>query len=113
MNKDKIWSDIDSKGFIDDRLVKLKSSKKIDEGTIELTFEKPKGFENEKDQYAILNLMDPESMELDLPYRWLPIASNGEDEQLRFQVKKDGSSFSKSCEQIAIGDEAIVFGPMG
>ena len=113
MNKDKIWSEIDTKKFVDDRIVKLKSSKKIDEGTIELTFEKPEGFENEKDQYAILNLKDAEVEGLDLPYRWLPIASNGEDEQLRFQVKKDSSSFSKSCEQITKGDEAIVFGPMG
>ena len=68
---------------------------------------------NEKGQYAILNLKHPKVTELDLPYRWLPLVSNGEEEQLRFQIKKDSSSFSKSCEQIAIGDEAIVFGPIG
>ncbi|MBT8182774.1 MAG: NAD(P)/FAD-dependent oxidoreductase, partial [Eudoraea sp.] len=113
MNKDKIWSDTDTEKYRDDRIVKLKSSKKVDENTVELTFEKPDGFKNEKGQYAILNLKDPKVTEMDLPYRWLPLASNGEDEQLRFQIKKDDSSFSKSCEQIAKGDEAIVFGPMG
>ncbi|MBT8223698.1 MAG: NAD(P)/FAD-dependent oxidoreductase, partial [Eudoraea sp.] len=113
MNKDKIWSDTDTEMYRDDRIVKLKSSKKVDGDTVELTFEKPEGFENEKGQYAILNLKDPKVTELDLPYRWLTLASNGEDEELKFQIKKDGSSFSKSCEQIAIGDEAIVFGPVG
>lgn len=113
MNKDKIWSDTDTEKYSDDRIVKLNSSKKVDEDTVELTFEKPEGFKNEKGQYAILNLKKPKVTELDLPYRWLPLASNGEDEQLRFQIKKDGSSFSKSCERLAVGDEAIVFGPMG
>jgi phytoene dehydrogenase-like protein len=113
MNKDKIWSDIDAEKFIDDRIVKLKSSKKVDDDTFELAFEKPKGFENEKGQYAILNLKDPKVTGLDLPYRWLPLASNGEDEQLRFRLKRDGSSFSESCEQIKTGDKAIVFGPIG
>ena len=113
MNKDKIWSDIDTEKYTDDRVVKLKSSKKVDEDTLELTFEKPKGFENKKGQYAILNLKDPGVTELDLPYRWLPLASNGEDEQLRFQIKKDGSSFTKSCERITTGDEAIIYGPAG
>ncbi|MDM9630875.1 FAD-dependent oxidoreductase [Robiginitalea aurantiaca] len=112
MNKDKIWSDIDAEKFIDDRIVKFKSSKKVDKETVELTFEKPEGFENKKGQYAILKLKDPKVTELDLPYRWLPLGSNGEDEQLQFQFKKDGSSFSISCEGIEAGDEAIVFGPM-
>jgi predicted ferric reductase len=113
MNKDKIWSDTDTEKYSDNRIVKLKSSKKVDENTVELTFEKPEEFKNEKGQYAILNLKNPEITELDLPYRWLPMASNGEDNHLRFHIKQDGSSFSKSCELIDIGDEAVVFGPMG
>ena len=76
-------------------------------------FEKPEEFKNEKGQYAILNLKDPKITELDLPYRWLPMASNGEDNHLRFHIKQDGSSFSKSCELIDKGDEAVVFGPIG
>ncbi len=112
MNKDKIWLDTDTEKYSDDRIVKLKSSKKVDAHTVELTFEKPEEFKNKRGQYAILNLKDPKVTELDLPYRWLPVVSNGQDDQLRFQIKQDGSSFSKSCERIEIGDEAIVFGPM-
>ena len=113
MNKDKIWSDTDTEKYADDRIVKLKSSKKVDENTVELTFAKPEGFKNEKGQYAILNLKDHKVADLDLPYRWLPLASNGEDEYLRFEIKKDDSSFSKTCEGMEIGEEAMVFGPVG
>lgn len=113
MNQDKIWSEIDAEKYRDDRIVKLKELTKPDETTVEMSFEKPRGFQHQQGQYAILNLTDPKVTELDLPYRWLPVGSNGEDDRLRFQIKKDGSSFSKSCEQLEIGDEAIVFGPMG
>lgn len=112
MNKDKIWSVIDEEKYSDDRIVKFKSSKKLDKNTVELSFEKPEGFKNEKGQYAILNLKDPKEMKLDLPYRWLPIDSNGNDEELSFKIKMDNSSFSKSCEKLEVGDKAIVFGPM-
>jgi hypothetical protein len=113
MNKDKIWSDTGLEKYSDERIVKLKSSKKVDANTIELTFEKPEGFKNEKGQYAILNLKDLKVSELDLPYRWLPLASNGKDEQLRFQINQDDSSFFKNCEGMEIGEKAVVFGPLG
>ena len=113
MNKDKIWSATDTEKYSDERIVKFKSSKKVDENTVELTFEKPQGFENEVGQYAILTLKDPKVTAMDLPYRWLPLASNGRDRQIRFHINKDGSSFSKSCEQISTGDAAIIFGPVG
>ncbi|PRX54907.1 phytoene desaturase family protein [Flagellimonas meridianipacifica] len=112
MTKDKIWSDVDAEKYVDHRVVKFKSSKLVDDNTIELNFEKPAGFKNENGEYTILKLKDPKVMELDLPYRWLPLTSNGEDEQLRFQMMNDGSSFARSCEQMEVGDEAIVFGPM-
>ena len=85
----------------------------IDDKTVELSFEKPVGFQHQQGQYAILNLNQPKVIELDVPYRWLPLTSNGEDNLLRFHIEQDGSSFSKSCEQIDIGDEAIVYGPVG
>ena len=112
MNKDKIWSKCDGEKYTDQRVVALSARKMIDDKTVELSFEKPVGLQHQQGQYAILNLSQPKATELDVPYRWLPIASNGEDNHLRFQVKQDGSSFSKSCEQIDIGDEATVFGPM-
>ena len=113
MNKDKIWSECNSDKYIDERLVALTSRELIDDKTVELSFEKPAGFQHQQGQYAILNLTNPKVTELDLPYRWLPITSNGEDNHITFQVKQDGSSFSKSCEQIDIGEEALVFGPIG
>lgn len=113
MNKDKIWSECDSEKYTDERVVAFKERKLIDDETVELSFEKPSGFMHQRGQYAILNLRNPKTTELDLPYRWLALVSNGEEEELKFHIKQDGSSFSKSCELIGISDEAIVFGPIG
>ena len=113
MNKDNIWSECDAEKIADNRIVALKERKVIDDNTLELTFAKPKNFEHQQGQYAILNLTNPKVTTLDLPYRWLPVLSNGEENHLRFQIEQDGSSFSKSCELIDIDEEAIVYGPMG
>ena len=113
MNKDKIWSEIDPQPLQDERIVKLKSKNKIDEQTIALTFNRPNGFEQQNGHYAILNLKNPKVTEMDLPYRWLPLDSASEETDLMFQIKLENNSFSKSCEQLEIGDEAIVFGPVG
>lgn len=112
MNKDKIWSACDNEKYVDDRVVELMERETIDDETLELCFAKPAGFENSNGKHAILELINPKESTLDLPYRWLPVNSNGEDKNLRIQIKMDGSSFSKSCEGIDIGDEAIIYGPM-
>ncbi|RKN81193.1 phytoene desaturase family protein [Ulvibacterium marinum] len=112
MNKDKIWSECDNEKYSDDRVVELRERKIVDDKTLELSFVKPAGFQNQNGEHVILNLLNPKVTELDLPYRWLPIVSNVEDKYLGFHIEWDGSNFYKSCEQIDIGDEAIVFGPM-
>jgi hypothetical protein len=113
MNKDKIWSECDDEKYVDQRVVALSERKKSDDKTVELNFEKPEGFQNKKGQYAILKLINPKVTELDLPYRWLPVVSNPEEDKLRFHIELDDSSFSKSCELIDIGDQALIFGPVG
>ncbi|WP_019669948.1 phytoene desaturase family protein [Eudoraea adriatica] len=113
MNKDKIWSECDDEKYVDKRVVALSERKKLDDKTLELSFEKPPGFQCQKGQYSILNLTNPKVTQLDLPYRWLPVNSNGEEDYLKFQIDLDGSSFSKSCEGIDIGDQALIFGPIG
>ncbi len=113
MNQDKIWSACDDAKYVDQRIVPLLERKKIDDKTLELSFEKPARFQHQKGQYAILNIMKPKTTELDLPYRWLPVVSSPEEDSIRFHIELDGSSFSKSCELINKGDETIVFGPMG
>jgi all-trans-retinol 13,14-reductase len=113
MNKDKIWSEGNPETYTNDRVVKLKDRKETAENTLELSFEKPSGFEHKKGQYSILRLMEPEVMELDLPYRWLPIASTSEEADLKFEVTLANNSFSKSCELLEIGEEALIFGPVG
>ena len=90
----------------------LLERKKIDDKTLELSFEKPEGFQHKKGQYTVLNILEPKVTELDLPYRWLPIASSDEEDSIRFQIERDGSSFTKSCELIDKGEEVTVFGPM-
>ncbi len=112
MNRDKIWSECDDTKYVDQRVVPLLEPKKIDDRTLELSFEKPKSFQHRKGQYAILKLRAPKVTELDLPYRWLPIDSASEEPNLKFRVTLENNSFSKSCEQLEIGDSAIVFGPM-
>jgi all-trans-retinol 13,14-reductase len=113
MNKDKIWSEGNPETYTNDRVVKLKDRKETAENTLELSFEKPSGFEHKKGQYSILRLMEPKVMELDLPYRWLPIASTSEETDLKFEVTLANNSFSKSCELLEIGEEALIFGPVG
>lgn len=113
MNKDKIWSECDDEKYFDDRVVQLMERKKNDDKILELSFTKPADFENLNGEYAILEIINPKESTLDLPYRWLPTDYNGEDENLKFQIKTDDSSFSKSCELIDIGGEAIVYGPLG
>ena len=93
--------------------MKLKERKETATNTLELSFDKPNGFEHKKGQYSILRLMEPKVMELDLPYRWLPIASSSEETDLKFKVTLENNSFSKSCELLEIGEEALIFGPVG
>jgi phytoene dehydrogenase-like protein len=113
MNKDKIWSERDAEEYQDARIVKLTGRKENGGSSIELSFEKPKGFKHQKSQYAILKLTNPKVTKLDLPYRWLPVASSTEEENISFHIELDGSSFSKSCAQLNKGEKALVFGPMG
>ncbi len=111
MNKDKIWSECDDSKYIDQRIVSLLERKKIDDKTLELRFEKPADTPPQNGSYVCLNLLKPKVTELDLPYRWLPIFSNGEDNHLGFQIELDGSSFSKSCELMDSGDVVTIYGP--
>jgi predicted ferric reductase len=113
MNRENIWSVCDDEKYVDKRIVPLLGRKKIDDKTLELSFEKPAKFRYQKGQYNILNIMKPKVTELDLPYRWVPVASAPEEDSIRFHIKNDGSSFSESCELIEVGEEATVFGPMG
>ncbi len=112
MNSDKIWSECDAIKYNDERVLEFKASKRIDDKTIDLSFNKRNGFHHQKGQYTILNLVNPKVTELDLPYRWLPVASPEED-AIHFKIDLDGSSFSKSCELLEIGDKALVLGPVG
>ncbi|NNK28348.1 MAG: NAD(P)/FAD-dependent oxidoreductase, partial [Flavobacteriaceae bacterium] len=112
MNKDKIWSSVDDEQFVDQRTVPLKERKQIDDKTLELSFEKPADSQVQKGKYACVNLISPKVTELDLPYRWLPVTSNEEDEILRFHIELDDSSFAKSCEVMDKGDKATIYGPM-
>ena len=112
MNRDKIWSTSDDSKYVDQRIVPLLERTKIDGKTLELSFKKPARFQYQKGQHAILDLKDPKVTELDLPYRWLAVDSSPEEKSIRFRIKRDGSSFSKSCEGIDIGDKATLFGPM-
>lgn len=112
MNRDKIWSECDDAKYVDQRVVPLLKTNKIDDKTLELSFEKPNGFLHQKGQYSILKLIAPKVTELDLPYRWLPVDSSSEESELKFRITLENNSFSKSCEQLEIGDEALIFGPM-
>ncbi len=112
MNQDKIWSECDDAKYVDKRVVDLIGRKEMDKSTLELSFEKPTGFQCQKGQYAILNLLNPKVTSLDVPYRWLPVVSSPKEDTISFHFELNNSSFSKSCELIDIGDKAIIYGPM-
>jgi phytoene dehydrogenase-like protein len=111
MDRDKIWSEVDDENFVDQRIVSLLERKPIDDHKLELSFAKPANARPQKGEYACLNLMSPKVTELDLPYRWLPIASSAEEDSIRFHIARDDSSFAKSCELIDKGEEATIYGP--
>ena len=113
MNKDNIWSTCDDSKYIDQRVVTLLERKKINDKTLGMSFKKPANFHHQQGQYTILKLTNPKETKLDLPYRWLPIVSSAEEETICFHIQRDGSSFSKNCEQLNKEDEALVLGPMG
>lgn len=112
MNQDNIWSKTHTELYTDNRIVKLNELTQIDKSTLQLSFVKPKGLQFKKGQYAILKLLNPKETELDLPYRWLPIESEHQETELKFKIKLENNSFSKSCELLNKGDKALVFGPV-
>ncbi|NNE65302.1 MAG: NAD(P)-binding protein [Pyrinomonadaceae bacterium] len=113
MHSDAEWSENSAIDLPDERIVELIEKKEIAENTIELTFEKPKGFSHVAGQYAILKLMNPATNELDMPFRSLSIASHPEEPVLRFAMRRSSSSFKKSCGLLNPGDKASIFGPIG
>ncbi len=113
MNDEAEWSQSSVIEMPDERIVKLIEKKNIAENTIELIFEKPNGFTHEAGQYVVLKLMNPATNELDMPFRSLSIVSHPEESVLRFAMRLGKSSFKKSCDLLKVGDEALVFGPMG
>lgn len=112
MYKDQQWATYHGHTFDDERIVQFVSDKKLNNNTLTLNFKKPKRFTYQKGDYAILRLCNPKYTELDLPYRWLPIVSSDDEDTVRFDIPIDNSSFSKSCKELAIGDKALIFGPM-
>lgn len=112
MNNDNIWSEPEVETFTDHRIVSLARCQVKEDNTLVLHFKKPHGLEHHKGQYAILNLKNPKETDHDLPYRWLPLNSNSNDDTLQFRIEQDGSSFSKSCAEMETGEEALIFGPV-
>jgi all-trans-retinol 13,14-reductase len=113
MNKKIKWGTYDTPFIKDARVVKLIKKEFIAEKTIQLTFEKPNGLYHKAGQYAILRLNQPRKDELDLPFRSLSIVSHPDESTLRFAMRLSESHFKQSCEQMKIGEEATIFGPVG
>ncbi|MFO0400017.1 MAG: FAD-dependent oxidoreductase [Sphingobacteriia bacterium] len=97
----------------DERVVPLLARKEIAEGTFELVFPKPKGFQHRPGQYAILALNKPQYTELDMEHRPLTIASHPDETHLRFAMRMSSSSFKRSCLAMQPGDTVTLYGPTG
>lgn len=97
----------------DERNVKLLEKNFIADNTIELVFEKPKGFHFNSGQYVVLSLNNPKTNYIDLPLRSLSIISHPDESILRFAMRHSESSFNKSCYQMRTGDTVTIYGPMG
>ncbi|WP_036379266.1 FAD-dependent oxidoreductase [Muricauda sp. MAR_2010_75] len=113
MSKDKIWAETDGEMYLDNRVVKLIAKNTINDQTIELKFAKSANFEHQKGDHVIFKLRNPKALELDLPYRWLPIQSAADESNITFHIPKENDGFSKNCKRLEIGEEALVMGPMG
>jgi phytoene dehydrogenase-like protein/ferredoxin-NADP reductase len=113
MNKKLKWQTQLPLFLKDSRIVKLLKNQIIADNTIELTFEKPSGFNQMAGQYAILKLNSPKYNTLDMPFRSLSIVSHCDEPVLRFAMRISESSFKKSCQEMKEGEEATIFGPTG
>ncbi|MFH0759495.1 MAG: FAD-dependent oxidoreductase [Bacteroidota bacterium] len=103
-----------SKDFlVEERSVKLIQKEEIARNTLELTFEKPRGFTYKPGQYAIVSLDNPKYTELDMPLRSLSMVSHPDDNVLKFVMRTGTSSFKKSCCSMEPGEAATIFGPAG
>ncbi len=113
MNNEADWSESPAIRISDERTVRLVNKTDIAKDAVELTFEKPAGFTHEPGQHVVLKLTDPETNELDMPFRPLSIVSHPEEPVLRFAMRSSKSSFKKSCDHLKAGDQALIFGPIG
>lgn len=91
----------------------LVAKKEVANNTVELTIEKPKDFDFESGQYAVLEVVNPKYMEIDMPIRPLSFVSHPNENTLRFAMRYSESSFKKSIAESDIGDTFRVYGPMG
>lgn len=98
---------------LDNSKIKFVEKKEIAENTLELTFEKPKNFNFEPGQYAVLKIDQSKCPDNDIYHRPLSIVSHPEEKVLRFAMRKSESGFKKSCDFLVAGDSASIFGPKG
>ena len=113
MNKTVKWHTYTSSQVEDTRQVKLLAKEIIADNTLLLTFEKPKHLIYQAGQYAVLQLDTPKYTDLDLPLRPLSMVSHPSQETLCFAMRLSDSAFKRSVAEMAIGDTATIFAPMG
>ena len=99
--------------FKDNRSVALRERRKIADGTFEMSFEKPVGFEPQSGQYAILSLENLRENQIDMPLRLLSIASHADEDVVRFAMRDSDSSFKQNCLNMELGERATIYGPTG
>ncbi len=99
--------------YSDQRIVKFLGKREIATQTLELTFQKPEGFNFQAGQYVYLNLLNPAHEELDIPIRPFSIASHPDEETLKFVMRESKSAYKRSCAQLDQDDLATIYGPLG
>ena len=109
----KLKNSINPKRISDERVVELIERKEIADDTFELIMDKPKNFNYQAGQYAILSINNPTHTKLDLPHRPLSLVSHPDESTLRFAMRSSESSFKQSCLSMKKGGEFTVYGPMG
>jgi len=103
----------DSNKLPDSRIVKLISKKEIAKKTIEINLEKPKDFRYTAGQYSVLEILNPKEQKLDMPFRSLSMVSHPNESTLKFSMRLSESNFKKNINNVKVGDQFRVFGPMG
>ena len=93
--------------------IKLVSSQKIADNTMQYNFKKPKEFNFKAGQFVILDILNPNYTDNRPSFRSLSIASSPHEDVLSFIMRQSDSAFKKNMFELKKDEEVLIKGPLG